>query len=131
MGAQKDVIEFTTEGTLQKTEDGFALCYEEGEMMGERSVRTTLTACGQNDVILERSGDMSSRLVIQSGVRNNCFYSTPQGELTLGIYGKTVENRLSDKGGTLKMEYTIDTNLQPISENTVEISVKEVDKCQF
>ncbi len=126
LGKDKDVIELTTEGTYEKSEKGFILHYEEGEMMGERAVHTTLTAIGQDSVVLERSGDMSSRLVIERHKRNTCFYSIPQGEMVLGIYGKAVQNRLTDSGGTLKMEYTIDTNLQPVSENTVEISVKEV-----
>lgn len=125
LGADKDVIELTTEGTLEKSEQGIILRYEEGEMMGERAVHTALTASG-NSVILERSGDMSSKLVIERNKRNSCFYSIPQGEMVLGIYGKSVQNELTDSGGTLKMEYTIDTNLQPVSENIVEISVKEV-----
>ena len=126
LGNDKDVIELTTEGKLEALDDGYVLHYEEGEMMGEQTVHTKLTAIGDNQIILERSGDMSSRLVIEKGKRNSCFYSIPQGEITLGIYGKTVQNGLSHNGGSLKMEYTIDTNLQPLSENMVEIEVREV-----
>ena len=126
LGSEKDVIELTTEGRLEAVEGGFVLHYEEGEMMGEQTIHTRLTAIGDKQFILERSGDMSSRLVIEKGKRNSCFYSTFQGELTLGIYGKTVQNRLTESGGSLKMEYTIDTNLQPLSENLVEIEVREV-----
>lgn len=126
LGDEKDVIELTTEGKLEAVEGGYVLHYEEGEMMGEKAIHTTLTAIGDKRIILERSGDMSSRLVIETGKRNNCFYSVPQGELTLGIYGRAVQNRLSQSGGSLKMEYTIDTNLQPLSENLVEIEVRGV-----
>ncbi len=121
-----DKIELTTEGKLERIEGGFALHYNEGEMLGEKNVNTKLTAKGNKTFILERTGDMQSRLVIEKGVRNTCFYCVPQGELTLGIYGKALQNSITETGGKLKMVYTIDSNLKAISENTVKITVKEV-----
>lgn len=122
---QLETMELTTEGTVCAESGKIILCYEEGEMMGEYKVLTKLSA-SEKIVILERSGDLNSRLVIEQGVRNSCFYSVPQGELMLGIYGKEVKNNLTEHGGSLKMVYIIDSNLHPISENTVEITVKEV-----
>ena len=74
---------------------------------------------------LERQGDLRSKLLIEEGVRNNCFYTVPEGSLTLGIFGKEVRFSLDESGGDIKMVYTIDANMKLISENTVEIKIRE------
>ena len=127
-GSSRDseTIEFTTEGVMRKDGNDYILSYSEGEIIGGAHIKTRLTAKG-NSVILERTGDLSSKLIIEKGIRNSCFYSVPQGELTLGIYGTKIDNRLTDKGGKLEMTYTVDTNLQPLSENSVDITVSEVE----
>lgn len=118
------VIEFTTEGTMEVNEDGYILRYDEGQMMGLGNVSTVLTAKKNGTVVLDRNGDLNSRLIIRHNRRTSCFYSIPQGELTLGIYGKTVDVNLNDEGGTVKLEYAIDTDMKPLSNNIVEIEVK-------
>lgn len=123
-GFDDEVIELTTVGTLEKNGDEIFLCYDESEMLGAENLKTRLSVRGNDSVIMERSGVMSSRLVIERGVRNNCFYSTPHGDLVIGIFGESIKNSLTESGGMLTMSYTLDQNLQPISRNTVEITVK-------
>ena len=119
-----EVIEFTTEGKMEITDEGVVLYYDEGQMMGLGRVNTRLKALGGGTVVLEREGELNSRLIIKQDRRTSCFYSIPQGELTLGIYGKTVDVNLNETGGTVKLEYAIDTDMKPLSNNIVEIEVK-------
>lgn len=118
-------IELITEGTLRVLPDGIALNYQESQTIKGGRINTCLTVMNNNTVILERSGDLNSKFIITEGMRRNCFYSIPQGSLALGIYGRKVENGLSENGGTLKMVYTIDANMQRLSDNTIEIVVEE------
>lgn len=118
------VVEFLGEGTLKKQGDDYIITYSDDAATPGASVKTILTASGQDSVVLERSGAVKSKLLIEKGVRNNCFYSVPEGNLTLGIYGKEIENRLGESGGRIKMVYTLDANMRLISENAVEISVE-------
>lgn len=124
----ENVIELTTEGKLSKKGGDFFLSYDESEMLGEKSVKTVLQIKDNGTVVLERTGGMSSRLVVQEGVRNNCFYSTPHGDMMIGIFGEYLKSSLSDTGGGLTLCYSIDSNLQTISKNKVEITVREVQK---
>lgn len=119
------VIELATEGTLRRFEDEYIITYTEDQTIEGSKTKTVLTVKNDNTVILERRGDLNSRLVITEGERNNCLYAIPQGSLTLGIYGKEIKSKLTECGGTVKMVYTIDVNLQPLSENEVEILVEE------
>ena len=124
---QDDTIELTTVGRLGFRKGSILLSYEEGEMMGVNGVKTTLHIKDDNTVILQRSGAIASKLVVQKGVRNNCFYNTPQGEIMIGIFGENIRHNLTSEGGHLEMSYTIDSNLNLISRNKVEITVREVE----
>ena len=124
LGDEKDVIEFTTEGTLRKADGDYILSYLDEAVIDNQKIKTRVIASADKSVTLERTGAVKSKLFIEKGVRNNCFYSVPEGSLTLGIYGKEIENSLSEDGGKIKMVYTLDTDLRLISENSVEISVQ-------
>ncbi len=126
-----ETVELTTLGKFGLKDGMKMISYEESEIIGAKGIKTFLRVKDDNTVILQRKGPVESRLTIQEGVRNTCFYGTQFGNMTIGIFGETVKCDLSPEGGTVKMSYTIDTNLQLVSRNTVEISVKEVEKeCQ-
>lgn len=121
-----DVIEMSTVGTLDEKDGKYLITYEERETLKTDNVKTLVKAEGDDKITMIRSGGIDSRLVVKKGRRNTCYYSVPQGELVLGIFGEQIENTLSDNGGKLKMSYTIDIDNSVLSRNTVEITVREV-----
>lgn len=128
VGDSTDTIEFTTDGRFGIKDGSYFISYEESKLLEvDGDVKTTLYIKPDNSVIMQRNGAYSSRMVIEKGVRNNCFYVTPMGELSLGIFGEKVKTAFSESGGSIDMNYTIDTNLQLLSRNSVNISVKEVN----
>ncbi len=128
VGNDTDTIDFTTDGRFGIKDGSYFISYEESRLLDvEGEVKTTLYIKPDNSVIMQRKGDYQSRMVIEKGVRNNCFYITPMGELSLGIFAEKVKTDLNDSGGNISMNYTIDTNMQLLSRNSVNISVKEVN----
>ncbi|MBQ8203829.1 MAG: DUF1934 domain-containing protein [Clostridia bacterium] len=125
LGEQKEKIELDTLGKLKVEEGAVSLSYDESELFGAK-VKTLLTV-GENTAVMERTGEYKSKLVIKKGERNNCFYSTPHGELVIGIFGEEIKSRFGDRGGEIYLAYTLDSNLQPISKNTVEITVRKAE----
>ncbi|MBO7520273.1 MAG: DUF1934 domain-containing protein [Clostridia bacterium] len=125
LNGEREVMELKSEGTLERIDGGFVLSYFEDTVIEGARIKTALTALESGKITLAREGAISSRLLIEEGVRNNCFYSVPEGNLSLGIFGKEVIVRLSDSGGSIKMVYTIDADMKSISENTVEIKIRE------
>lgn len=119
------VIELSTEGTLREFDGDYIITYSDDPTESGTQTKTQLTIQKSGTVILDRRGDLNSRLVITEGERNNCLYAIPQGSMTLGIYGKQVKSNMTATGGTVKMVYSIDMNLQPLSDNEVEIFVEE------
>lgn len=128
VGDSTDTIEFTTDGRFGIKDGSYFISYEESKLLEvDGDVKTTLYIKSDDSVVMQRNGAYSSRMVIEKGVRNNCFYVTPMGELSLGIFGEKVKTNFSENGGSIDMNYTIDTNLQLLSRNSVNISVKEVN----
>ena len=127
LDGQNDSIEFSTDGRFGVKDGSYFISYDESallEVSGE--VKTTLYVRPDNTVVLQRKGDYNSRMVIEKGVRTNCFYSTPVGELTLGIFGEKVLSNLNDNGGNISLTYLIDADARLLSRNKVNISVREV-----
>ena len=126
LGSEKESIELQTLGSFGIKDKAVTLTYDETELFGAK-VETVLTV-SEDTAVMERKGQYKSRLVIKRGERNNCFYSTPHGELMIGIFGEEIKSKLTERGGEIFLGYTLDSNLQPISKNTVEITVRKAEK---
>ena len=123
-----DTIEFMTDGRFGFKEGSFYISYDESRMLDTGDeVKTQIYIKPDDSVILQRSGTIKSKILIEKGNRNNCFYSTPMGDLTIGVYGEKIEHNLTDNGGEIKLKYTIDSDLKLISRNEVNITIREVN----
>jgi len=123
---ESDTIEFTTDGRFGIKDGEFFISYDDGQMLEESLEVKTSIFIKPDSVVLQRNGAIKSRMVIEKGVRNTCFYSTPHGNMVLGIYGDSVDYDLTEKGGSLKMSYNIDSNLKLVSRNEVSIKIREI-----
>lgn len=124
---ETDTIEFTTDGRFGVKDGEFFISYDEGQMFEEVLDVKTSIFIKPDSVVLQRNGAIKSRMVIEKGTRNTCFYSTPHGNLVLGIYGEKLDCNLSENGGSLSMSYNIDSDLKLVSRNNVNISIREVN----
>ena len=73
-GNEQDVIELTTDGRFGEKNGGFYITYDESEMIGIDNVKTSLYIKPDNSVILQRSGAVDSRLIVENGKRSVCYY---------------------------------------------------------
>ena len=123
-----DQIEFTTDARYGFKDGSYFVSYDESRLLDvDGEVKTTLFVKPDNSIVFQRKGAYNSRMVIEKGIRNNCFYQTPHGELSLGIFGEKVFSKLDNNGGKISMKYTIDTGSQMLSRNKVNISIREVN----
>lgn len=121
-----DESTFTTNGKLCFENDGIKLFYDEGEMIGAPNVKSEISVENNNRVTLSRTGAVKTRMIIEQGKRHSCFYSTPQGDFVIGIFGDKLHSSFDENGGKIKMNYTIDVNSGLVSKNTMEITIKEL-----
>lgn len=122
-----DVIELVTTGRYFIKDNNKYISYAESEATGMSGSITTLKVEGGDTVTLIRNGAANSRLIISKGQRQLCHYGTEYGELMVGISGCHVNSKLSEVGGELSFDYTLDINSSTVSHNEVFISVREAN----
>lgn len=123
MDGDTDGLETTLLGTFEGDKDSYVLSYtENGELEG---CKVTLRVENGDCVTMTRSGLFETELIIQRGKRHSCSYSTPAGNLLLGVFAQRVESDMSEAGGTLEFDYTLDLGAGVVSENYLVITVTE------
>lgn len=116
--------EMTVAGTISYENEKVLIEYiENNEETGPEE--TTITVSENNIVSIVRKGQFSSEMMVEKNTRHHTFYSTPYGELTMGIYGNQVDWSKDDNGGVLRMKYSLDFNNGFVSENTMKIYIEE------
>ncbi len=121
-----DVTEFTTEGLFEAVDCGYKISYDESDMIGAENVKSEIVVENGTLAEVSRHGPVSSRMTIEKGKRHSCFYSTPEGDFTIGIFGESVNAKIGDKKCEIYLSYTIDVNSSLISENKMEIKIKGI-----
>lgn len=126
VGKDKDSIEMMTTGRFYRKNNLYYISYEETEATGYDGCRTTLKIGPHNKVTMTRFGPSRSQLIVEQGVRHQCQYDTGYGAMTIGVMGNQFKSTLNDRGGKLFFGYTLDIEATVATENTIEITVKEI-----
>lgn len=104
---EPEVIELVTEGTLEKTDTGWALVYEESDLTGLKGVTTTFYVEPEK-ITLQRKGPLSSQMVFQEGVYHDSLYQMEFGALMITVCANKVRYDIGETGGTVDLTYTIE-----------------------
>ena len=118
-----DATELMTDGTLEVTEDGLVLSYEESELTGMEGTTTTFEVCGPR-VTLTRSGAVDSQMVFEEGRQHTSLYETPFGELSVDIQTGRLRHNLTERGGIMEIQYSIAVEHTVTGRNCFKIRVK-------
>ncbi len=123
--SENSEVELVTEGLYRRVKNGFEISYKESEATGYKGSTTVISCLGNNYASMTRHGTVFSELIIEKNKKHHCYYTTPFGELSVGVFARKIDNRLSDKGGDLYFKYTIDVNSSYVSDNEVFLTVEE------
>ena len=122
-GIDPDQTELMTEGTLELTEQGMRLSYDETALTGMEGTTTTFEVSGPQ-VILRRVGSVNSQMVFEEGRQHTSLYETPYGELSVDIQTSALRHNLSERGGLLEIKYSIAVEHTVTGRNCFKIRVK-------
>jgi uncharacterized beta-barrel protein YwiB (DUF1934 family) len=124
LDGESDKIEVLTGGNYIKKNDHSYIGYKEYDENNPNDYFDNLIKVEGNIVTITRKGTMQSQLMLEKGRRHQCLYRTPAGDLTIGVYTKTINSTLDENGGTLEVSYTLDFNTDLVSENSFKITVE-------
>lgn len=106
-GQDPDLIELTTEGTMEFRDGGWDISYEESELTGLAGVTTTFRV-EPDKVILSRKGALRSQMVFQKGLVHESLYQMAFGALKIAVCAQSLFFDIVPDGGVVDLVYTID-----------------------
>lgn len=122
-GYDKEETEILTDGEYTVTDTGYTISYEESAATGFEGSVTTLEVSGGSKVVMERSGEVSSNLIMELGEKHHCVYGTPYGVFEVGVDARRIEPKLDENGGKLFIHYVIDVNSGYVGDFEISVEV--------
>ena len=122
---EPDVIELTTDGTMEYTNDGWDISYEESDLTGLKGVTTTFRV-EPRKIILTRTGPLNSQMVFQEGVFHDSLYQMEFGAMMITVCASKVEYNLTEAGGTIDLTYGIEIEQTQAGEIEYHLDIKAI-----
>lgn len=126
-GQEAPPAELISRGVYSYTPEQQSLSYMESELTGLEGTRTEFSA-RDGEVVLSRTGTVTSRMVFVPGQRHHFAYDTPYGTMTMGMETHLLEKNLHEGGGSLRIEYELSFENVLISRNKFNINIKETSE---
>ena len=123
-GTDPDTMELMTEGKLAVQDGALCLSYEESELTGMEGT-TTVFQVEPEKVTLLRLGSVQSEMVFEEGRRHMSLYSTPYGNMEIGVRARRLNSTLELTGGRLEIDYDIEINHMLAGQSLFRIDVRE------
>lgn len=120
---EKTESELITKGCFRFRGRLANISYTETEATGFEGSETSITVKGNEYASVTRNGTANSALTLEKNKKHYCYYGTPYGGMSIGIFTNNIKNSLTADGGTLYMKYTIDINSAYISDNEIKLSI--------
>ena len=104
---EPEIIELTTEGTMERQKEVWELSYEESDLTGLAGV-TTAFRVGPRGVVLKRTGKIQNQMIFMEGRRHESLYQIDIGALMIAVRATSVKSALTEQGGTVDIIYNIE-----------------------
>ena len=114
---EPEVIELTTEGTMEKQKEVWEVAYEESDLTGLAGT-TTAFRVGPRGVVLKRTGKIQNQMILMEGKRHESLYQLDIGALLIAVKATKIETAVNEKGGTIDIRYNIE--IEDTAMGTVE-----------
>lgn len=116
--------ELISQGLYEYTPNQQRFAYMESELTGLEGTRTAFTITPE-EVTMDRTGSVTSRMVFHKGKKHHFMYETPYGTLALGMDTHVLETELGESGGSMRIEYDLDFENAMLSRNKIHITIRE------
>ena len=122
---EEQVMEFTTDGHYFYEDQVGCLSYEESEVTGLEGTRTSLFVM-PDQVVVDREGTVTSRIIFKEGLKSAFQYATPFGSANMGINTRRIAQNMGESGGSVEIDYVVDMEHVVASRNKFQITVREI-----
>ena len=120
---EDEKIEVVSPGKFLKKDECYCVIYEETEISGMEGTTTILTI-QENQVILEREGTTSTKMIFNEDEDSISLYNTPYGMLEITIITNNLDIQMGEDGGKLDIEYEMSVYGQPSFNTKLSLNIK-------
>ena len=106
-GQEPDAMELVTEGTMEFTDGGWDITYQESDLTGLQGVTTTFRV-EPDKVTLKRTGALRSTMEFQKGLVNESLYQMEFGTLMIAVTTQHLFYDITPEGGCIDLIYEIE-----------------------
>ena len=117
-------LDFITDGYYSYDDGVGSFTYLESEVTGLEGTRTSVIVM-PDEIVVDRDGTLTSRMVFKEGEKSSFLYSLPFGEATMGINTKCVRHSFNENGGDAEIEYIVDVDHKVFTRNKLLMNVKQ------
>lgn len=122
--SEEESLEFITDGYYFYDGSVGCLSYQESEVTGMEGTRTSVLV-GPDGVVVDRGGNINSRMVFREGLKNSFQYATPYGTATFGVDTRRIRHDFGENGGKMEIDYVVDMEHTVVTRNKFLITVRE------
>ena len=123
MDQEPEILELVTEGTLESTERGWIIRYEESDLTGLSGV-TTEFSVEPEQVELKRTRKLNSHMVFREGVHHDSLYQLEFVALRITVCANKIRSDLTENGGTVDLVYGIEIEQTAAGQVDYHLDVK-------
>ena len=122
---EPDSLEFFTDGQYLFRDNVGCLSYLESEVTGLEGTRTSVIVM-PDQVVVDRDGTITSRMVFKEGLKNSFLYNTPFGQATLGVDTRHIRQSVDESGGQVEIDYVVDMEHAVVARNKFSITIRQM-----
>lgn len=127
---EADKLDMTSEGCIRVVDNRVEIEYFESELTGMEGSCTCISFERDNPGIVSmiRTGTVVTALVFEEGKRHICAYNTEFMAFEVCVYTSKVDNRMTEHGGELMLDYSIEFRGATTEQTIVKMKVTPIEK---
>lgn len=120
-----DLLQFTTDGYYLYDDGVGCLSYMESEVTGLEGTRTSVMV-SRDQVVVDRDGNVNSRMVFREGLKSVFQYVTPYGTANFGLDTRKIRQSFDENGGSMEIDYIVNMEHAVVSRNKFQVTVRQM-----
>ncbi len=122
--ADNDSVELVTSGRFYEKGGSYYVSYKESELTGLGDTTTTVKI-EDDKVTVMRFGELQTHMVFEAGQKHISYYDMGFGALTVGVSTRSIDKKLSESGGQMKIDYAMEINNAVAGESALFMDIRE------
>ncbi|MGI5976663.1 MAG: DUF1934 domain-containing protein [Candidatus Limivicinus sp.] len=126
---EPETVDFVTDGSYSMENGTACFSYMETAITGMEGTMTSVTVEPER-IIIDRSGQITSRMVFKEGEKYNSLYDTAYGSAALNINTKKIQHDFDEHGGSMMVDYVISIEHAVVLYSRIELKIEEQRKAE-